>query len=181
MIKKLKTKQILTEEQCKNYAALCLSKVKQIETLEPDSDWIDSKELLASRHSNYNIFSDPDFFSLKEVIRKHLPSEYVNSGYYIKGWINLLEAFQDLPPHTHPYELSGHVMLQADKAKTNYIQRGKVINIPPVIGMLSMIPKAMIHWVGENISATKRISIAFDLIGDYEADEEKDIGILERI
>lgn len=165
---------------CRRYTAFCLKKLAEIQILEPDSDWQEGKELLASKHKGYNIFSYSEFYYLKKYITRALPQKYRSKGYGLKGWVNWLDPFQELPTHSHHYDLSGHVTLQAESGSTFYTTDDIEYEVKPKLGMLHLLEQGVPHRVGENLSSDARVSIAFDLIR-YNQIEKELHPLLERV
>ena len=139
------------------------------------------KDSLTSRYGNYNLLDskDKEIQKLKgailtsharflEALKVPLYPEL-----YIQCWANVMREGEQIKPHLHSVHensyLGGHIVVQAQKTHTHYINPVNQINGPDIhsssniVGKISLFPSCVPHYTDMQKSGEPRITIAFDL------------------
>ena len=92
---------------------------------------------------------------------------------YIQCWANVMREGEQIKPHLHSVHensyLGGHIVVQAQKTHTHYINPVNQINGPDIhsssniVGKISLFPSCVPHYTDMQKSGEPRITIAFDL------------------
>ena len=157
-------KMILNISECQYYLSEIKKIHKEIYEMERDPEWGEGPDRLVSRHISYNIFQYQKFEGLFQKIRNSIPEEFLNSGHFIRGWINQLNPGEGLRGHRHSYPLSGHVTIHGTNCLTTYKNPETFISIESPSGGLHLLSKGVYHEVTVNKSENARVSIAFDVV-----------------
>ena len=93
---------------------------------------------------------------------------------WVQCWQNVIRTEQSLHPHSHPYEMHGHLTIQADGTQTVYVfDDGRELQFDNQPGMLTLIGNGgLTHYTTPNKSNQPRISIAFDLCRGADMSDE---------
>lgn len=155
---------ILSIPECQYYLSEIKKIHKEIYKMERDPEWGDGPDRLVSRHISYNIFQYEQFEGLLQKISKNLPEKFLNSGYFIRGWVNQLNHGEGLRGHRHSYPLSGHLTIHGTNSLITYKNPETFISIESPSGGLHLLSEGVYHEVTVNKSKDARVSVAFDVV-----------------
>jgi len=178
---------VLTTLNFKTLTKLILQKEKEILSnknfeLKGDGYTGLGKNSLTSRYGQYNLLDwrHPEIPKLRQAIlttHKRFLTALKISLYpqlYIQCWANVMRKGEQIKAHlhsVHPHAyLGGHLVVQAHKTQTHYINPVNQINNPEIhsslntVGKISLFPSCMPHYTDVQTLVKPRITIAFDLL-----------------
>ena len=139
------------------------------------------KNSLTSRYGTYNLldFKHPEIKKLKKAIlvshARFLEALNVPlyPELYIQCWANVLRKGEQIKAHLHGVVpdsyLGGQINVQVQDTSTWYINPVNQINDPELyeskneVGKITLFQTCVPHYTDKQVSATPRITIAFDL------------------
>ena len=183
---------MITKINFKTLAKFILQKEKEILSEQHPTDPNDAytglgKNSLTSRYGQYNIldWKHPAVPKLKQAILKFhecflkMLTIPLYPQLYIQCWANVMRQGEQIKPHLHSTHsdsyLGGHIVVQAQKTQTHYINPVNQLNEPAVhsslntVGKISLFRSCMAHYTDAHTSDKPRITIAFDLLVNGEA------------